>query len=153
MKSFAPKIAAKFGMNASALEKLLWGKYYYIPSEKKVVKKAPSTSSHEMFVAYIMNPLVQQYRNVFEIEKLSNTTELKKCHLQIKDTLYKWIPLERALLQTVIESLPSPEEAQKVKVNKLSVEFARNTQQYLDLKKHISACTQSDPIVVFVTKM
>lgn len=34
-----------------------------------------------------------------------------------------------------IESLPSPEESQKAKVNKLSVEFSRNTAQYADLKK------------------
>lgn len=111
VRSFAPKIAAKFGMNAGALEKILWGKFYFIPSEKKVVKKPPSATSHEMFVTYIINPIVQQYRNIFDLDKLTNNTELKKCHLQIKEILYKWVPLERSMLSTVIESLPSPEEA------------------------------------------
>ncbi|MFO0117096.1 MAG: hypothetical protein ACK521_05595 [bacterium] len=45
------------------------------------------------------------------------------------------IPLETAVLHMVVESLPSPEEAQKVKVNKLSIEFARNNKQYIDLKR------------------
>jgi ribosome assembly protein 1 len=50
IRSFAPKIAAKFGMNSFALEKFLWGKFYYIPSEKKVVKRPPTANSQEMFV-------------------------------------------------------------------------------------------------------
>jgi len=53
----------------------------------------------------------------------------------------------------VIESLPSPLEAQKVKVNKLSVEFARNSPQYAELKKQICLASINGPIVVFVTKM
>jgi len=64
------------------------------------------------------------------------------------------IPLETAVLHMVVESLPSPEEAQKAKVNKLSIEFARNNKQYIDLKRQIAFCNQSlEPIVVFVTKM
>lgn len=30
IRSFAPKIASRFGMNPFALEKFLWGKFYYI---------------------------------------------------------------------------------------------------------------------------
>lgn len=64
-----------------------------------------------MFVQFIMKPVVQQYRQIFNIDSLTNTLELKKCHLQVKELLYKMIPLEAAVLNMVIESLPSPEEA------------------------------------------
>jgi translation elongation factor EF-G len=95
IRSFAPRIAGKFGMNAQALEKFLWGKYYY----------------QEMFVSLVMAPLVQQYRKFFDIDKLTNTAELKKCHLLVKEVLYKTMALEKALLMMVIENLPSPLEA------------------------------------------
>jgi hypothetical protein len=60
-------------MNPFALEKFLWGKFYYIASEKKVVKNPPSAESQEMFVSFIMKPVVQQYRQIFNIESISNT--------------------------------------------------------------------------------
>lgn len=72
-------------MNSFALEKFLWGKFYYISSEKKVVKRPPNENSQEMFVQYIMSPLVQQYRKFFDVEKLAETAELKKAHMLIKD--------------------------------------------------------------------
>lgn len=63
------------------------------------------------------------------------------------------VPLERAMLNAVIESLPSPEDSQKAKVNKLSEDFNRNTPKFLELKRHIATCSQNEPIIVFVTKM
>jgi translation elongation factor EF-G len=56
--SFAPKIAGKLGMNPNALKKFLWGKYYYVASEKKIVKNPPSSDSSVMFVKFVMDPLV-----------------------------------------------------------------------------------------------
>lgn len=39
LASFAPRIASKFpGANPYVLKNYLWGKYYFKPSEKKVVK-------------------------------------------------------------------------------------------------------------------
>ena len=45
IKSFAPKIAKPFGMNPAVLEKFLWGKFYFLAKEKKIVKVAPSNDS------------------------------------------------------------------------------------------------------------
>ncbi len=64
------------------------------------------------------------------------------------------MPLEKAMINAVIEQLPSPIEGQKAKVNKLSVEFQRNRKIYQNLKRAISTCNQNyEPIVIFVTKM
>jgi len=52
-------------MNARALKKFMWGKYYYISKTKKIVKVAPREDSNEMFVQYAMQPLVQEYRKIF----------------------------------------------------------------------------------------
>lgn len=50
LDSFAPRIAKQFGMNPRALKNFLWGKYYYLQKEKKIVKKPPTPESKEMFV-------------------------------------------------------------------------------------------------------
>ena len=73
LDSFAPKIAKMFGMRPKALVQFLWGKYYFKTSEKKVVKKPPSDNSKEMFVQYVIEPLVKEYRKLFSEEMLANT--------------------------------------------------------------------------------
>jgi len=50
LDSLTPRIAKQFGMNAKALKKFMWGKYYYISSTKKIVKEPPREDSNEMFV-------------------------------------------------------------------------------------------------------
>lgn len=50
LDSLCPKIAKQFGMNAKALKKFMWGKFYYIAAQKKIVKVAPRADSNEMFV-------------------------------------------------------------------------------------------------------
>ena len=65
LDSLCPRIAKQFGMNARALKKFMWGKYYYISKTKKIVKVAPREDSNEMFVQYAMQPLVQEYRKIF----------------------------------------------------------------------------------------
>jgi len=51
----------------------MWGKYYYISSQKKIVKTPPEDDSNEMFVQYAMQPLVQEYRKIFNEDLIANT--------------------------------------------------------------------------------
>lgn len=50
LDTLCPRIAKNFGMNPKALQKFMWGKYYYIASQKKIVKVPPRDDSNEMFV-------------------------------------------------------------------------------------------------------
>jgi len=45
-------------MNPNILKKFLWGKFYYKASDKKIVKSPPNPDSQEMFVKFVMEPLV-----------------------------------------------------------------------------------------------
>ena len=65
LDTLCPRIAKQFGMNAKALKNFMWGKYYYIANQKKIVKNPPRDDSNEMFVQFAMHPLVQEYRKVF----------------------------------------------------------------------------------------
>jgi len=55
-------------MNPNVLKKFLWGKFYYKSVEKKIVKTPPTSESKEMFVQFVMAPLVAQYRKYFSEE-------------------------------------------------------------------------------------
>ena len=69
LASFAPRIASKFpGANPYILKNYLWGTYYFKPSEKRVVKQPPTAKSQEMFVQFVMGPLVELYRRFFTDE-------------------------------------------------------------------------------------
>ena len=63
------------------------------------------------------------------------------------------MPLQKAVLSMVVNKLPSPLDAQTMKVDALSTEFKRNTPRYLALKQAIVKCNREDPIVVYVSKM
>ena len=45
-------------MNAKALKKFMWGRFYYKSAEKKIVKVPPREDSNEMFVQFAMQPVV-----------------------------------------------------------------------------------------------
>jgi ribosome assembly protein 1 len=50
LTGFAKRIAPKLGMNARALQRFLWGEFYYRQSDKKILKVAPTPESKVMFV-------------------------------------------------------------------------------------------------------
>ena len=57
-----------------------------------------------------MQPLIQEYRKVFTEDMLSNTNELRDAHKAIKAKLFKFMPIERAILGMTVRLLPSPIE-------------------------------------------
>jgi ribosome assembly protein 1 len=93
-------------MNPRALQRVLWGEYYY--SEKKVFR-APRHERHRpMFVQFVLEPLIQEYRKQLDVIDTSNTVELKEACQKIKALLSKWMPMEKGILGMVVQHLPSP---------------------------------------------
>jgi hypothetical protein len=89
-------------MNPKALQKFMWGKYYYIASQKKIVKNPPRDDSNEMFVQYALMPLVQEYRKIFNEDMMSNTNLVREGHRAIKTKLFKMLPVDKAILGMVV---------------------------------------------------
>lgn len=87
----------------------MWGQYYYNAGTKQVSKIPPSSSSVEMFVAFIMDPLVEKYRKFFSEEKSKNTALLREQHAKIKAKLSKLMPVDEGIFKMVIDHLPSPD--------------------------------------------
>ena len=87
LPSFAPKVAEKLGMNPRALCKFLWGEFFFNMKDKKMSTKPISDKSQPMFVNFIMNPLVERYRKVFDEKVIANTALTREGHANIKEKL------------------------------------------------------------------
>ena len=157
LDSVVGRIAKQLGMdgNPAKLKQFLWGKYYYVVKDKKIVKNPPSNKSMEMFAQYVMAPLIAQYRKpeFFSENMLTDKEAERVAHTKIKAFLSKRMPLQKAVLAMVINKLPSPLEAQKFQIDALSVEFKRGTPKYRPVRKAIVECNREEPIVVYVSKM
>jgi len=71
----------------------------------------PAADSKEMFVQYVMTPLVQQYRKVFTEDIQYDTLKQREAHTKVKQMMLKLVPLEKAILSMVITNLPSPKQS------------------------------------------
>jgi len=108
LDSICPKIAKTFGMNPNALKKFMWGKYYYISTEKKIVREPPRDDSDVMFVQYALKPLVAEYRKIFKEEMIGSTNLIREGHKQIKTRMFEIFPIHKAIFGMVCRQLPSP---------------------------------------------
>lgn len=114
---FSRILASKFGMNARALQKFLWGEYYYRASDKKIFSKPPTAESKPMFVQYVLDPLVKEYKKLFYDGIVVNSVEYREAKTKIKNVLCKWMPVEKGILSMVVLKLPSPVLAQRNRVS------------------------------------
>lgn len=155
LPGFIPNVAKKLGMRPKALCKLMWGQYYYNAGTKQVSKIPPSSSSVEMFVAFIMDPLVEKYRKFFSEEKSKNTALLREQHAKIKAKLSKLMPVDEGIFKMVIDHLPSPDQAQKLRYQQFCPILANpNISAPMKvLRDDIVNCNHKGAVTVFVTKM
>ena len=84
---------------------------------------------------------------------IQNTAEVREGHKIIKDKLFKFMPIDKAILGMVIRSLPSPIDGQPKKIDTLAIDFRSKTRAYLDCRNAIISCNKEEPIIVYVTKM
>jgi ribosome assembly protein 1 len=89
LPSFSPVIAKKLGMNPKALCKFMWGQFYYDQNQKAVKQKPINNQSQEMFVTFIMDPLVELMRKHFNEEVMKSTEKIRESHLKVKNRLFK----------------------------------------------------------------
>ena len=71
----------------------------------------PTDKAMPMFVAYLMDPLVERYRKIFDDETINNTALLREGQIKIREKLKKFLPIEDGILRMVVDHLPSPDQA------------------------------------------
>ncbi|KAJ3023434.1 Cytoplasmic GTPase/eEF2-like protein (ribosomal biogenesis) [Thoreauomyces humboldtii] len=178
IEQFAQIYAAKLGIKEQLLRKVLWGDFYLDPKTKRVLthKGIKGRSLKPMFVQFILDNLWALYETVLEtndrdkVEKIVKALNVKVMprDLRSKDSrallqtiMGQWLPLSSAVLLTVVERLPCPAVAQRLRIPKIlhpkqtADELAVVTRLLGVLEKPLCECDISDeaPVVAYVSKM
>lgn len=172
---FCELFSAKLKLNKRVLQKTLWGTYYFSPKTKKIFRKPPTPKTPPMFVQFILKSIWDVYnaitpeKDLEKMEKINKAMNLglTRRELNHEDSTFvisnfmsQWLPLSQCLLGMIVNEIPSPREAQKVRMTSL---WKRN---YLDLSEDqkvrqnnleisLSNCDSSNdaPLIVYVSKV
>jgi elongation factor 2 len=126
---FAKILSKKFNVDYSILMKKLWGDNFYNAKTKKWQTEEQDDDGVLLkrgFVQFIMDPVIRLARNIMDNNKDAVWKMLKALNVEIKEidkekvgkdllkcVYQKWINAADALLELIIEHLPSPVVAQK----------------------------------------
>mmetsp|Transcript_9142 Transcript_9142/g.33754 ORF Transcript_9142/g.33754 Transcript_9142/m.33754 type:complete len:996 (-) Transcript_9142:108-3095(-) len=139
---FARIFSKVFGMKEEILTQTLWGRFYYNAKKKAIKTKPNKENQPPMFVTFILKNIYDVYNVVIEneIEKLKKmvialkleispklvarkTEDEKSSYEKFALIMREWLPLERSVLDTVVECLPSPLDAQRNRILQLIPEL------------------------------
>lgn len=175
-RQFASLYEKKLGIKRGTLEKVLWGSFYLDPKTKKVLgpKHLKGRNLKPMFVQLVLEPVWTVYQATTGgdhgkgdpalLEKVTKSLNLtipphiirsRDPRLLLTTVFASWLPLSTALLVSVIESLPSPPDAQKERIPAVldsspgAASIDPEIRDAMVTFKH----AKSDPVVAYVSKM
>jgi elongation factor 2 len=161
---FAKMYAAKFHVDPAKMMERLWGDNYFDAKAKKW-KKNPNAEDGSVlpraFVQFIMDPIVRLTRAVMDEDKATIDKMLTSLKIslnpdeqalvpkqKLKAILKKWLPATETLMEMMVVHLPSPNVAQKYRVENLYT-----GPQDDEIAKSIAACNPNGPLLLYVSKM
>ncbi|KAL6072938.1 Elongation factor-like GTPase 1 [Balamuthia mandrillaris] len=177
LHQFADIYAKKLQIHRRVLLKTLWGDYFLNMKSKKILKKDNTGRLQPMFVQFILNNIWNVYTAISEkkekkVEKIVETLGLKvpprdlksaDTRVTLQAVMGRWLPVSDAILGTVVEHLPSPLDAQKLRIPKLwNSSLPSNMQlspeelaQHQQLVNAVNTCDSDDkaPVLAFVSKV
>jgi ribosome assembly protein 1 len=164
--SAAKFFASKLGMSENALQKALWGDFYY-NAKTKTVTKTPNKSGKPLFVQFLLDNVWRVYKDVLEeqhLQKMKNIITSLDLKIPPRDLLSdwrsklqaimsRWFPLAETVLDMIVGHLPSPNVAQKDRVK--NIWSINDEEKDSSLVNSVLRCSneESDPVVVFLAKM
>ena len=173
LEDFAELIAARLGMNASALKRALWpddkGDYYFHAKEKKVSRDDMDGRLKPMFVQFVLEQIWSVYAAVMlqpdeqRALKIVGALKLSVTEREVKNSnreealrciMSRWLPLAQSLLGMVVEQMPSPVTAQADRMHRLLPQTPPPTHEVREAEECFKTC---DPCaahtMAFVSKM
>ncbi|XP_045616084.1 elongation factor-like GTPase 1 [Procambarus clarkii] len=173
---FANQFSAKLGMNKAVLNKTLWGDYYITTKggQKKIVSGARDKRKNPLFVTLILENLYKVYDTIMirkdkdETEKLAEALGVKiplsvlrsaDMRLKLNFLCSGWLPLAPAVLEMVVEHLPSAANMSEDRATKLmcsaTQRFDSLPPETQKLKEAFMKCSsdENEPLIVYVSKM
>ncbi|KAJ2455436.1 Cytoplasmic GTPase/eEF2-like protein (ribosomal biogenesis) [Coemansia sp. RSA 2336] len=138
---FAHIFAEKLGVAASKLQPLMWGDYFIDPKNKRRVLNgkqfsklygvAKATAATPLFEQFCLHPIWQVYENTViepNQEKIDKVIDALGVKVLPRDRRSKdrrtlltaimqgWLPLAQACMVAIVEQLPSPVDAQPLRL-------------------------------------
>jgi len=164
LTKFARMYAKKFGVDIEKMMQRLWGASCFNAKEKKWIKQADGqvpAGLERAFCMFCLTPISKVFKNCMD-EKYDAVTKmlsavgvtLTKEDLELrqkpllKRCMQKWLPAHDALLEMLVQHLPSPRQAQKYRVSSLYT-----GPQDDKWAMGIGACDAEGPLMMYVSKM
>jgi len=163
LKQFADRLAPAFKKDVDSVMKMLWGEKYFNNATKKMVSQPSSgdVKNERTFCKFVLDPILTLARTTMNGEKDKYEPLLKKINISLtsqeadlaakeiyKVVMRRFLPLADALLQGIIEHLPSPTTAQQYRVNTLYDGPLDD-----ECANAIRNCDENGPLVVYISKM
>ncbi|KAF9425376.1 Cytoplasmic GTPase/eEF2-like protein (ribosomal biogenesis) [Podila epigama] len=168
---FAAIYAQKLGMKEAVLRKCLWGDFYLDPKTKRVIgyKGLKGRALKPLAIHLVLDNVWKVYEVVVVqpdremMEKVVKSLNLKVLprDMRSKDTravlttiFSQWLPLSTCVLLAVVEQLPSPPAAQKIRMPKMLHPFESNPPEATEAwEKGMISCDPKSGVVAYVSKM
>jgi len=164
LNDFAKMYSSKFGLSEKKLMGKLWGENYWSAKEGKWVKKDTTGSMLRGFEQFILKPMrvlfdsiMSEQKEIYEpiiaaLRLKFSKKDLEKAMNRSKDYLKlvmrTWIPAGNALLDMIVEHLPSPDIAQAYRAELLYT-GPMDSEEALA----VANCDQQGPMSMYVSKM
>ncbi|XP_004308232.1 PREDICTED: elongation factor Tu GTP-binding domain-containing protein 1 [Fragaria vesca subsp. vesca] len=182
ISQFAEIYREKFGWSVNALQKALWGPWYFNHKEKKIVGQkgvAGLKKARPMFVEFVLEPVWSVYQAALKereeaevvVNKVIKTFKLTIPPRDLKGdakgmvqaVMSHWLPLHEAILSMVIRCMPDPIAAQSYRISRL-LPKREGVGDMVDssvlaeaekVRRSVEACDSRPeaPCVAFVSKM
>ena len=176
VRQFAAIYEKKLGIKRELLEKVLWGDFYLDPKTRKVLgqKHLRGRNLKPIFVQLVLEPIWTVYEATVGghngkgdpalLEKITKSLNItvppyvarsREPKVMLQAVISSWLPLSTALLVSVIEYLPSPLEAQSLRLPEIiddsigSYSVDNRVRDAMVLSK----TSESDPVVAYISKM
>jgi len=164
LRDFAKMYSSKFGLSEDKLMKKLWGENYWDAAQSKWVKKNTTGSMLRGFEQFILKPMrvvfdsiMAEQKEIYEPVITALRLKFAKKDLEkamgrnkdyLKLVMRTWIPAGNALLDMIVEHLPSPAVAQEYRAELLYT-GPLDSEEALAVQK----CDQKGPMSMYVSKM
>jgi len=166
LPQFADMISQKSGVDSAKILRRLWGDHFYDPERKKFLD-TPMSPSGVLLPRYVcqmvFEPLIHVFRTLIdkdvdpdELDKILKSIDVKLTNQELnrrgQDLLTRvmqlWISAGDALVEMIINKLPSPIEAQRYRVEKLYTGPLDD-----ECGVAIRECDPNGPVMAFISKM
>lgn len=175
-RQFAGLYEKKLGIKRSVLEKVLWGDFYLDPKTKRVLssKHLKGRNLKPMFVQLVLEQIWAVYEATMGgqngkgdpalLEKITKSLSItipphvlrsRDPRALLTAVFSSWLPLSTALLVSVTEHLPSPQDAQASRL--LALLDMSPGSDHIDVKIRTAMCESrkavGEPVVAYISKM